>query len=66
VITRVYLEPDPKSQFRVKFEMMDLLPPELFPIIMARYEEASAGIIFGYPPPSGEAEPVARNRGVRR
>lgn len=66
VITRVYLEPDPKSQFRVKFEMLEELPVEMYDTIMARYEEAQAGIIFGYAPPSGEAEAPARTRGVRR
>lgn len=55
VISRVYLEPDPKSQFRVKFEMLELLSPELFETIYARHEEAKSSIVFGYPPPSAEA-----------
>lgn len=66
VITRVYVEPDPKSQFRVKFEMLEELPVELFETIMERYEEAKQGIIFGYAPPSGEAAAPARTKGVRR
>ena len=68
VITRVYLEPDPKSQFRVKFEMIEELPVELYEVIMARHEEATGNIIFGYAPPSAERqeEAPARTRGVRR
>jgi hypothetical protein len=65
VITRVYLEPDPKSQFRVKFDVIEELPEALFDVIMARYEEAKGGIIFGYPPPSGGEEGGAR-RSARR
>lgn len=65
VITRVYLEPDPKSQFKVKFEMLEELPVELFETIMARHEEAKNNIVFGYSPPSGE-ERAAPRRGARR
>lgn len=56
VITRIYIEPDPKAQFTVRYEMMDLLPPELYEVIMARHQEAKDSIIFGYTPPSGEQE----------
>jgi len=66
VITRVYLEPDPKSQFRVKFDMLEELPEELFETIMERHEEAKNGIIFPYRAPSGERETTAGRRGVRR
>jgi hypothetical protein len=51
VITRVHIEPDPKSQFRVKFDLIEEVPPELFDVIMRRHEEAKAGIVFGYPVP---------------
>lgn len=63
VITRVYLEPDPKTQFRVKFEMLELLPDDMFETIMERHEEAKNSIVFGYPPPSGETRAAG---GVRR
>lgn len=65
-ITRVYLEPDPKSQFRVKFEMLELLPAELFQTIYDRHVEAAASIVFGYPPPSAEAVAGRGGRSVRR
>jgi len=64
VITRIYVEPDPKSQFRVKFEMVDKLPAEYYEVIMARHEEAKNGIIFGYTPPSGDA--AKQGRSARR
>lgn len=53
VVTRIYIEPDVKSQFKVKFELIEQLPDTMFEIIMARHEEAKNGIVFGYPPPSG-------------
>ena len=62
VITRVYLEPDAKTQFRVKFEMLELLPDDLFATIMERHEEAKASIVFGYSPPSGEAKAESKVR----
>jgi hypothetical protein len=68
VITRVYLEPDAKTQFRVKFEMVEQLPDDVLDTILARHEEAKAGIIFGYAPPSAEARAAAgqKKRGIRR
>lgn len=54
VISRIYVEPDAKSQFRVKFEMIDQVPSDLYQVIIARHEDAKGQIIFGYPPPTGE------------
>ena len=65
-ITRVYIEPDPKSSFRVKFEVLELLPEELFDVIFARHEEAKQNIIFGYPPPSNEAREGSGKGKIRR
>lgn len=63
VITRVYLEPDPKSQFRVKFETVEELPSELYTTIMARHEEAKRMIETGYAPPqTGDAAPTRIRR----
>jgi hypothetical protein len=59
VVTRVYIEPDPKIQFKVKFEMIEQLPDTLYDVIMKRHEEAKNGIIFGYPPPSAEVASAA-------
>lgn len=66
VVTRVWLEPDPKTQFKVKFEMIEQLPVEMYEIIMKRHEEAKAGIIFGYPPPTGSDVAGAAPNAFRR
>lgn len=67
VITRLYLEPDPKSQFRVNFEMIEEVPDSLAAIIMARHEEATSAVIQGYQPPGEqeEAAPKGSLRGLR-
>lgn len=69
VIARVYLEPDPKSQFKVCFEMLEKIPDELAEIVMRRNEEAMAQKIGGYQPPQDRAEaakPAGSLRGLRR
>lgn len=67
VVTRIYLEPDPKNQFVVKFEMIDLLPAEMIDTIVARHEEAGATMITGYAPPSAEAKQGASgSKKIRR
>jgi hypothetical protein len=65
VITRVYLEPS-KNQFAVKFEMVQELPPEFFDTIMARHEEATKNIIFGYNPPGRDSEDEEEGSTPRR
>jgi hypothetical protein len=57
VITRIYLEPDPKSQFRVKFEVLDVVPDEMMPAIMARHNSLKNEIDFPYLPRSDDDEP---------
>lgn len=64
VVTRIYIEPDVKHQFHIKFEMVEKLPNTMYDIIVQRHEEAKAGIIFGYPPPSAEA--ASSNGPIRR
>lgn len=64
-ITRIYVEPDQKSQFKVHFELLELLPPEAFETIFRRHEEAHGAIVFGYTPPSAEAS-APRAGSVRR
>lgn len=63
VISRVYLEPDAKHQFKVHFEMVEELPDELAATIIARHDEASKCIITPYSPPDDAAEP---RQGVAR
>ncbi len=67
VVTRVYVEPDPKSQFRVRFETIESVPDSLFDVLMARHSEAMESIEFGYSAPSAEArEARGTKQGVRR
>jgi hypothetical protein len=67
VITRVYVEPDPKSQYRVKFELIEALPDDLAQIIMARHDEAASSIITAYIPPQEREEPQRGGlKGLRR
>jgi hypothetical protein len=69
VIARIFVEPDPKAQFKICFEMLEKVPDELAEIVMARNEEAMAQKIGGYQPPSPQAEttkPAGSLRGLRR
>lgn len=67
VVARVSLEQDPKSQYRVKFEMLEVVSDDLLPIVMVRHEEAVKGVISGYSVPE-EQEPATRGslKGLRR
>lgn len=51
VITNIYIEPDPKSQFKVMFELIDVVDGDLLPIIMKRHAAEKASIDFPYQPP---------------
>lgn len=50
VYTRIYLTPDPKSQFKVNFELIDEVDPELIPTLMNRYKKLYETIDFPYVP----------------
>jgi len=51
VLTRIFVEPDPKNQFRVCFEMVEEVPDDLAQIIMDRNEQCRAKEFRGYSPP---------------
>lgn len=51
VITNIYLEPDPKSQFKVMFENLDTVSTEFLPTIMNRHKAEQSSIDFPYSPP---------------
>lgn len=63
VITKIWLENDAKTQFKVHFEMIEELPTDLAPIIFARNEEARKGIITPYAPPQKASEPEKTKTG---
>lgn len=66
VITRMWVEPDPKWQWLCKFETIEQVPDELAQIVMARHAEAERAVIQGYSPPEAR-EPAHQGslRGLR-
>lgn len=65
VITRVFIEPHPKYQYTVNFELIEKVPNELVQIIMRRADLAQQQQIEGYMPPR-EDEPVKQAGGSLR
>lgn len=61
VFTRVAVVQDAKSQFKVTFENLGLVPNELIPPLMQRNEEVKSLIEFPYP--KQEAKPTKPARG---
>lgn len=51
VVTRIWLEPDPKYQYVMGFEVIEQVPDTLAQAIMARHEQALAQVIQGYQVP---------------
>lgn len=60
IVTKVKIVPDPKSQFKVVFEPIMIIPDELMGIIMQRHEEAKSIIDFPYQPNDEENAPAKR------
>lgn len=58
VITEIGSVPDPKTQFKLTFNMKDTVPEKFIPIVLARHEEVKNAIEFPYAPPSDEAPPA--------
>lgn len=56
VFVEIYVEPDPKSQFRVEFEFIEEVPDDIIEIVMARHAKAQANIDFPYNPPADDDE----------
>lgn len=67
VFVEIWLEPDPKSQFKVMFEVIDKVPPALLKTIMARHQREQEAIDFPYQPPLAEeaATPAKTNSKLR-
>lgn len=59
VITNIYVEPHPKFQFQVKFELIDKLDTELLPVVMPRHSAELASIDFPYQPPAEDDDKPA-------
>lgn len=54
VITRIWIERDSKTQFKIKFEMLEELPDEWAETVFARHDEARELIASPYRPPADE------------
>lgn len=63
VITRLFVEPDPKAQYKVGFEVIDVVPDDLLGAIMGRHDEAVAMKFQGYRAP--EAKPPGHTENPR-
>lgn len=62
VVTEIRMEPDPKSQFKLSFEMSDVFPPSFHPILYQRHQDAVATIITPYGPPEAPQENAPQGR----
>ncbi|TXH54326.1 MAG: hypothetical protein E6Q97_11250 [Desulfurellales bacterium] len=54
VFTEIWIEPDPKSQYKVMFEPVDKIPNELLKVVMDRHNKLQPAMNFPYSPPSKE------------
>lgn len=64
VLTRIYVTPDAKSQYKVKFEPLLNVPDSLAPVIMQRHAAELATQAQGYEPPdTARARPEAGGYG---
>ena len=63
VFTRVWLEPDPKSQFRVKFELLEVIEDEeILETLFKRHKEAAKEIDFPYLPRADDDAPATQTK----
>lgn len=61
--TRIYLEPDPKSQFRVKFELLEVIEDEeILKQLFLRHKQAADEIAFPYLPRTDDDEPQQQRK----
>jgi len=67
VITNIYIEPDPKSQYKVMFELVDKVDKDLLQTMVQRHAAENASIDFPYSPPLDEedAAPAKANNKLR-
>lgn len=67
-VTRIYITSDPKTQFKVNFELIELLDDSLAGAVIERHKLARQTILQGYDPPTEEqkAPPQRRQFGGRR
>lgn len=66
VVSCISLVPDPKTQFKLHFEMVEMVPDNLASIIMERHRVAAEVPFRGYEPPEANAPQAGPGRGLRR
>ena len=67
IATKIKVIPDPKSQFKVIFEPIIILPNEFMSVIMKRHEEVKSTIDFPYQPNEEESMiPKHNNRSMMK
>jgi hypothetical protein len=62
VVTRVKVVPDPKTQLKVTFELIDVLDQELIPVAMELHEAQASQIAFPY----AKLEAASPKRGAKK
>lgn len=68
VITNIYIEPDPKSQYKLMFELVDVIEDnDILSAVMPRHKAERASIDFPYNPPQEDEEraPAKSNNKLR-
>lgn len=60
VYTRVYLTPDPKSQFKVNFELIEEVSNDVLPALMDRYNKLKDAVAFPYSAFTADEEPAPK------
>lgn len=66
VFTEIFVEPDPNSQYKIHFDLIDEVPDELAEVVLARHEEARDAILEPYRPPQDEVDEDRSRRRVSR
>lgn len=61
VVARIAVVPDPKTQFRVTFEVIENVAPEYIEVVMKKREEAMATIDFPYQLDRADEQPAKKS-----
>lgn len=64
--TRIYAEPDTRSQFQVHFELIEMVPNHLLMTLRERSMKADTELMRGYEPPEEQPEQPAPAKGFQR
>lgn len=65
VVTRIWIEPDQKTQYKLCFEMIEEVPDELAAAVMTRHDQAVKAVVQGYQVPAEQPVQQAPQGGLR-